>query len=132
MSPIHIQHAVVCTYTADRLAKLARASIPQDLPALFVIGAHAIETLVRSCCVQMILHTGDMRWKAGMEKHPALQAVKVHTLILDTTYASPAHVHPPQVSLPSIVLLCMHVPDFCDQLVYFRHKHSIGLGGCRD
>ena len=48
-------------------------------------------------CEQVILHTGDMRWASRMARHPALLRVQVDLLYLDTTYAAPKHVHPPQV-----------------------------------
>ena len=48
--------------------------------------------------VQVILHTGDMRWHPRMGKHPALAKQRIDQLFLDTTYASPKHTFPSQVS----------------------------------
>ncbi|KAK9806253.1 hypothetical protein WJX72_007365 [[Myrmecia] bisecta] len=45
---------------------------------------------------RVILHVGDMRWHPRLGRHPALRAVKVDLLYLDTTYASPKHVFPCQ------------------------------------
>ena len=50
-------------------------------------------------CVQVILHTGDMRWHPRMGKHPALAKQRVDQLFLDTTYASPKHTFPSQVGI---------------------------------
>ena len=47
--------------------------------------------------LQVILHTGDMRWQHSMAGHPALRQLSVDLLYMDTTYAAPKHVHPPQV-----------------------------------
>ncbi len=47
--------------------------------------------------VQVILHTGDMRWNPRMGKHPALAKQRIDQLFLDTTYASPKHTFPSQV-----------------------------------
>lgn len=59
------------------------------------------------CCGQVILHTGDMRWHPRMGRHPALKNQRIDMLFLDTTYASPKHVFPCQVScpLPSVILM---------------------------
>lgn len=63
-----------------------------------------------------ILHCGDMRWQPGMADHPALAGRSLDVLYLDTTYASPRHLHPPQVSLqhilslPSLTSSCMLPP----------------------
>lgn len=51
---------------------------------------------------QVILHTGDMRWAAPMAQHPALRRVRVDLLYMDTTYAAPKHVHPPQARAPPV------------------------------
>ena len=51
-----------------------------------------------SCSVlQIILHTGDMRWQPRLADHPALKACKVEVLYMDTTYCLPKHVFPSQV-----------------------------------
>ena len=47
--------------------------------------------------MQVILHTGDMRWNPRMGKHPALAKQRIDQLFLDTTYASPKHTFPSQV-----------------------------------
>ena len=47
--------------------------------------------------VQVILHTGDMRWNPRMGRHPALAKQRIDQLFLDTTYASPKHTFPSQV-----------------------------------
>jgi len=52
----------------------------------------------RVAFLQTILHTGDMRWQDSMAQHPALLKQKIDYLFLDTTYASPKHTHPPQVT----------------------------------
>ena len=49
------------------------------------------------CLCQAILHTGDMRWQHSMVDHPALRGIQVDLLYMDTTYAVPKHLHPPQV-----------------------------------
>jgi hypothetical protein len=46
-----------------------------------------------------ILHCGDMRWQPAMAQHPALAGQPLDVLYLDTTYAAPRHLHPPQVPL---------------------------------
>ncbi|GLC45044.1 hypothetical protein PLESTM_001680700 [Pleodorina starrii] len=43
-----------------------------------------------------ILHTGDCRWQRWMRDQTGLAGVRVDTLMLDTTYAAPKHVLPPQ------------------------------------
>ncbi|KAK9832766.1 hypothetical protein WJX84_012067 [Apatococcus fuscideae] len=53
---------------------------------------------------QLILHTGDLRWHSGMAEHPALKGKPLDVLYLDTTYALPKHVHPPQdVAIAQII-----------------------------
>jgi DNA cross-link repair 1A protein len=47
--------------------------------------------------VTRILHCGDMRWQPAMAQHPALAGQPLDVLYLDTTYAAPRHLHPPQV-----------------------------------
>lgn len=49
--------------------------------------------------VTRILHCGDMRWQPGMADHPALAGKPLDILYLDTTYAAPRHLHPPQVRI---------------------------------
>lgn len=51
------------------------------------------------CSLQVILHTGDMRWNDSMAQHPALKGQTIDMLFMDTTYAKPNHTHPPQVWL---------------------------------
>lgn len=51
-----------------------------------------------SQCMQVILHTGDMRWHARIGRHPALANQRIDMLFLDTTYASPKYVFPCQAS----------------------------------
>lgn len=57
------------------------------------------------CCgLQVILHTGDMRWQPRLAEHPALKACKVELLYMDTTYCLPKHVFPSQVSACFVVM----------------------------
>jgi hypothetical protein len=56
--------------------------------------------------VTRILHCGDMRWQPAMVQHPALIEQPLDVLYLDTTYAAPRHLHPPQV-LPSAICSCL-------------------------
>lgn len=56
--------------------------------------------LLRRQGVTRILHCGDMRWQPGMAQHPALVGQPLDVLYLDTTYAAPRHLHPPQVLDP--------------------------------
>jgi Cft2 family RNA processing exonuclease len=53
--------------------------------------------LLRRQGVTRILHCGDMRWQPAMAQHPALAGRPLDVLYLDTTYAAPRHLHPPQV-----------------------------------
>ena len=62
------------------------------------ITSHTDPKHVEPVLLQMILHTGDMRWQPRLAEHPALKACKVDLLYMDTTYCSPKHVFPSQVA----------------------------------
>lgn len=64
----------------------------------FRSGCAESATCTDGCSVlQIILHTGDMRWQPRLAEHPALKACKVEVLYMDTTYCLPKHVFPSQV-----------------------------------
>ena len=73
--------------------------------------------------MQVILHTGDMRWQPRLAEHPALKANKIDILYMDTTYCLPKHVFPSQVSRlqPSV----QTTPDYVHSTVSLRSaQHS--------
>ena len=55
--------------------------------------------------LQIILHTGDMRWQPRLAEHPALKACNVELLYMDTTYCLPKHVFPSQVCSCTFVVV---------------------------
>lgn len=75
-----------------------------------------------TCNLQVILHTGDMRWQPRLADHPALKACKVELLYLDTTYCLPKHVFPSQASLQS---------DHFGVMAVERQHWHVGTSLCR-
>ena len=76
-----------------------------------------------SChALQVILHTGDMRWQPRLAEHSALKACKVELLYMDTTYCLPKHVFPSQACAPLFV-----VTTACKLLVVSCHSAKFGF-----
>ena len=63
-----------------------------------------------------------MRWQHSMADHPALRGVQVDLLYMDTTYAAPKHLHPPQVSRGTVELQRTVCGDLCTPRIWFRHR----------
>lgn len=72
--------------------------------------------------LQMLLHTGDMRWQPRLADHPALKACKVDVLYMDTTYCSPKHVFPSQV--------CCCLNCLCSALLHADRICQCGMAHC--
>ena len=72
--------------------------------------------------VQTILHTGDMRWQAWMQQHPALASCQVDLLYMDTTYCLPKHTFPSQAS---IAVLFWESPDSTCCLLAGQRLHLL-------
>ena len=77
--------------------------------------------------MQVILHTGDMRWNPRMGKHPALAKQRIDQLFLDTTYASPKHTFPSQVCRTCLSpnFACVHA--FVYRQAFLRQAPRIDL-----
>lgn len=54
-----------------------------------------------------ILHTGDVRWQAGMAQHAALTGRQVDVLMLDTTYSQRKWTFPPQEEVVELMVQAM-------------------------
>ena len=70
---------------------------------------------------RQILHTGDFRFHPRMLAYPALAKVQLHTLFLDTTYASPKWCFPDQDEAVRIMVDIMKAakaakPGACEQI----------------
>ena len=83
-----VQHALM-THWLNKTAK-------EDFSLLLWLRI-LLELSGRVGVLQLILHTGDLRWHAGMAEHPAIKGQPLDVLYLDTTYCLPKHVHPHQV-----------------------------------
>ncbi len=60
-----------------------------------------------------VLHTGDCRWRPGAMAAAGLGAARVHTLMLDTTYATPRWTLPPQADAISRIAEVWYQPCSC-------------------
>ncbi|GIL47378.1 hypothetical protein Vafri_4210 [Volvox africanus] len=82
-----------------------------------------------------ILHTGDCRWQRWMRNQPGLDGVRVDTVILDTTYAAPKHVLPPQEDAVNMMVQChlrllglqylSHLIRACSHLPLAGRRYSV-------
>lgn len=71
---------------------------PLMAPAANLLGSQAPTT---------ILHTGDVRWQAGMAQHAALTGRQVDVLMLDTTYSQRKWTFPPQEEVVELMVQAM-------------------------
>ncbi|PNW78374.1 hypothetical protein CHLRE_09g399907v5 [Chlamydomonas reinhardtii] len=75
-----------------------------------------------------VLHTGDCRLSEHVKQHPALQALvgRRCTLVLDTTYADPAYVFPPQQDVLDAVLTAVRAEAFNKRALFVFGTYTIG------
>nr|XP_043626144.1 uncharacterized protein LOC122597636 [Erigeron canadensis] len=72
-----------------------------------------------------ILHTGDFRFSEDMTKISSLQ-MRVHTLILDTTYCNPQYDFPKQEAVIQYVLEAIQAEAFNPRTLFLIGSYTIG------
>ncbi|KAL3844090.1 hypothetical protein ACJIZ3_001493 [Penstemon smallii] len=82
--------------------------------------------LCSSSCIQPVLHSGDFRFGEEMAKLPPLQACRVHTLILDTTYCDPQYDFPKQDSVIQFVIDAVQAEAFNPKTLFLIGSYTIG------
>ncbi|KAM7507399.1 hypothetical protein LguiA_017852 [Lonicera macranthoides] len=75
---------------------------------------------------QAVLHTGDFRFSEDMAKISSLQASRVHTLILDTTYCDPQYDFPKQEAVIQFVIEAIQAEAFNPKTLFLIGSYTIG------
>ncbi|GAQ80301.1 putative Sterile alpha motifdomain-containing protein [Klebsormidium nitens] len=72
------------------------------------------------------LHTGDFRYCPAMARYPALRAVEIGTLILDTTYCDPQYDFPEQDAVIQFVIDAIQAETFNPKTLFLIGAYTIG------
>lgn len=78
---------------------------------------------------QPTLHTGDFRYCPAMARYPALRAVEIGTLILDTTYCDPQYDFPEQDAVIQFVIDAIQAETFNPKTLFLIGAYTIGEFG---
>ncbi|OWM84086.1 hypothetical protein CDL15_Pgr009333 [Punica granatum] len=75
---------------------------------------------------EAVLHTGDFRFSEEMVANPLLQASRIHTLILDTTYCQAQYDFPKQEAVVQFVLEAIQAEAFNPKTLFLIGSYTIG------
>eukprot|EP00850_Spirogloea_muscicola_P007807 SM000040S14819 [mRNA] locus=s40:491944:495266:- [translate_table: standard] len=134
---------IVCSHITARLVQLkigiAKENIMEvglgksfmlnDTRVTFLEANHcpgAVMILLEPPDGKAVLHTGDFRFCPAMLEYPALKAVYVHTLILDTTFCQPQYDFPKQDIVIQYVIDAILVESFNPRSLFLIGTHLLG------
>lgn len=75
---------------------------------------------------EVVLHTGDFRFSEEMAGLSILQATRIHTLILDTTYCNPQYDFPKQEAVAQFVVESIQAESFNPNTLFLIGSYTIG------
>eukprot|EP00850_Spirogloea_muscicola_P016802 SM000139S00119 [mRNA] locus=s139:214876:218231:+ [translate_table: standard] len=134
---------IVCSQITSRLVQfkigIAKEKIMEvDLGKSFMLNDTRVTFLEANHCPgavmilfeppdgKAVLHTGDFRFCPAMLEYPALKAVSVHTLILDTTFCQPQYDFPKQDIVIQYVTDAILVESFNPRSLFLIGTHLLG------